>query len=88
MGQLKAILLSMSWITLFVLAMTAMPTGFAHAYLDPGSGSLIIQIIIGGILAGLVAVRLYWSRIVGLVTGKKPAPTTDDQTTPPGDDVK
>lgn len=36
-----------------------------HAYLDPGSGSYLLQLLIAGALGGLVALRLYWSRIVG-----------------------
>lgn len=38
----------------------------AHAYLDPGTGSMIVQVIIGGIAAGLVAFKMFWARLVGL----------------------
>ncbi len=35
----------------------------AWAYLDPGSGSMLLQLLLGG-LAGLgVIVRLYWHRV-------------------------
>ena len=35
----------------------------AHAYLDPGTGSMLLQIVLGG-LAGLgVLGKLYWHRI-------------------------
>lgn len=35
----------------------------AHlAYLDPGSGSMIIQVIVGGAAAVAVIGRLYWRR--------------------------
>jgi hypothetical protein len=37
---------------------------FALAYLDPGSGSLIIQGIIGGIAVVAVFVRIYWNRLL------------------------
>jgi hypothetical protein len=87
MTTLRRIIWSTAWVAVFAALMIVMPTGSAQAYLDPGSGSLIVQIIIGGILAALVAIRLYWSRIVGFVTGKKPAPT-DDQSTLPGDDAQ
>ena len=36
----------------------------AFAYLDPGSGSLIIQGIIGGIAVAVVFVRIYWDRLL------------------------
>ena len=39
----------------------------AHAYLDPGAGSMLLQILLGG-LAGLgVLGKLYWHRIRKLV---------------------
>jgi hypothetical protein len=33
------------------------------AYLDAGSGSMILQMIVGGLAAVGVTGRLYWSRI-------------------------
>lgn len=33
------------------------------AYLDPGSGSLILQALVGGVAAAGVTARLYWRRI-------------------------
>ena len=36
----------------------------AHAYLDPGTGSYLFQLLIGGALGGMVAVKLYWRSIV------------------------
>ncbi|WP_329109957.1 hypothetical protein OG792_13970 [Micromonospora sp. NBC_01699] len=35
------------------------------AYLDAGSGSLIVQAVIGGAAGVAVAARLYWRRLVG-----------------------
>lgn len=40
---------------------------FFFAYLDPGSGSFILQLIIAGAAGLLYAFRGYWSRLVGLV---------------------
>jgi len=34
-------------------------------YLDPGSGSYLLQLLIAGILGALFALRLYWKRIKG-----------------------
>jgi hypothetical protein len=48
--------------TLIVLVFV-LPTGPAHAYLDPGTGSIILQMLLGGVAGGLVVVRLYWARI-------------------------
>lgn len=47
----------------------------ASAYLDPGTGSMIFQVIIGAIAAALVSIKLAWRRIidvVGSVIGRKP----------------
>ena len=42
------------------------------AYLDPGSGSMIVQIIAGGLAALGVTMKLYWRRITGVFSrGKK-----------------
>lgn len=35
----------------------------AHAYLDPGSGSYILQILIAALLGASVGVKIYWKRI-------------------------
>lgn len=34
-----------------------------HNYLDPGTGSLIIQFLVGTLIGGLVVVKIYWQRI-------------------------
>ncbi len=37
----------------------------AHAYLDPGTGSIILQALLGGAAGVMIAGRLYWSKIKG-----------------------
>jgi hypothetical protein len=39
----------------------------AQAYLDPGTGSMILQIILGGVAGILVAGKLYWTRLKGFL---------------------
>lgn len=34
------------------------------AYIDPGTGSMIIQIVIATVLGGLVAVKMFWQNIL------------------------
>ena len=36
----------------------------AYAYLDPGSGSMMVQLLLGGVAGGVVLVRLYWGRLL------------------------
>ncbi len=35
----------------------------AYAYLDPGTGSMLIQLLLGGFAGVLVVGKLYWHRI-------------------------
>ena len=48
------------------------------AYLDPGSGSFIIQIVIAALLGIGVAVRASWGKIKGLFGAKPDADEADD----------
>ncbi len=38
------------------------------AYLDPGSGSLILQLLIAGIMGAGILVKVFWKRIKGFFT--------------------
>jgi len=44
-----------------------MPAIRAHTYLDPGSGSFILQLIVASLLGGLFVMRRYWSRITTFI---------------------
>lgn len=35
----------------------------AHAYLDPGTGSYILQLALAAIVGAMFAIRLFWGRI-------------------------
>jgi hypothetical protein len=43
-------------------------------YLDPGSGSFLIQLIAAGIVGGGFIVKIYWKKIKSFFTGKKDEP--------------
>lgn len=46
----------------------------AEAYLDPGSGSMLLQLLLGGVAGIAVLFRLYWRRLLDLFgEGKPPA---------------
>jgi hypothetical protein len=49
------------------------------AYLDPGSGSMILQIIAGGAAAVAVTAKLYWNRILVFLRIRKPEDETVTQ---------
>src|SRR3954464_11817423 len=46
------------------------------AYLDPGSGSMILQIIAGGVAAVAVTAKLYWNKLLRFLHIKKDEPET------------
>ena len=43
-------------------------------YLDPGSGSMILQIIAGGLAAVAVTAKLYWGRLLRFLRIRKDEP--------------
>jgi len=50
-------------------------------YLDPGSGSFLIQLLLAAGLGLGVAVKMYWSKIKSIFRGKKsePAETLEEK---------
>jgi hypothetical protein len=53
------------------------PTMFA--YLDPGTGSMIVQLLVGGVAAVAVTAKLYWHRILRLLRIRKDEPELDQE---------
>ena len=49
----------------FVIALLsiALKPETAHAYLDPGTAGMLLQVLVGGIVAGIAALSLYWQKI-------------------------
>jgi hypothetical protein len=45
--------------------------GPAHAYLDPGTGSMILSALIGIVAAVALALKMFWYQLVGWVRGRK-----------------
>jgi len=56
----------------FVLAACLSITSPAYAYLDPGTGSMLLSAVIGVAAAVGLAVKIFWYRLVGLFRGKRP----------------
>ncbi len=64
--------MKMQYGLLGLLLLASAPSAFA--YLDPGTGSMLLQVILGGIAAVGVALKLFWHKIrVALGMSKKPA---------------
>lgn len=43
-----------------------------YAYIDPGTGSYMVQVVIAGLLGVLVSLRIYWARIKAFFKGNPP----------------
>jgi hypothetical protein len=53
----------MKKIILFLLIYNSVIINNAHAYLDPGTGSIILQAILGAIAAGFSYCVFYWNKV-------------------------
>lgn len=54
-----------------VLLYTVAFAKHALAYLDPGSGSMMLQLLLGGIAGVVVILKLYWKSFVSLFQREK-----------------
>ena len=52
--------------------------GPVFAYLDPGTGSMLLQVLLGGFVALGVAITMYWYKIRAAFGLGKPADTEDE----------
>ena len=55
----------------FILVLFLLFPKSAYAYLDPGTGSYIIQIIMATFLGGGLLLRTYWDKIKSVIAKKK-----------------
>ena len=55
----KSLVLSIIFLSAFSLSTPA------YAYLDPGTGSIVLQLLLGGTAGALMVGRLYWDKIKG-----------------------
>jgi hypothetical protein len=54
-------------LSLVVLGLVRFSVRSVPAYLDPGSGAMILQILLGGVAGVAVLFRLFWHRITGVL---------------------
>jgi hypothetical protein len=48
-------------------------------YLDPGTGSMLVQLLVGGFAAVAVAGKLYWRRLLSLLRIRKRPAESDPE---------
>ena len=52
-----------------------------QSYLDPGSGSMLVQILLAALLGAGVGIKIFWKNIKAFFTGKKAGEvSTEDPT--------
>jgi hypothetical protein len=56
----------------FVLVACLSIASPAYAYLDPGTGSMLISAVLGVAAAVALALKMFWYRVVGFFRGKRP----------------
>jgi hypothetical protein len=71
------------WIAYLTVCWWLLVLPAAGAYIDPGSGSLIIQVVIGFAMASALAAKTFWRRLTGLVHRGR----GEDEGTEPSSDV-
>lgn len=54
----------------FVVAVLVALERPAAAYLDPGTGSMLLQALLGGVAAVGVIAKLYWRRVTAAISGR------------------
>jgi len=66
---------------LLLLTLVSAPAAFA--YLDPGTGSALLQGVLGALAAAAVVIKLYWYRLLRLLGLRKKPPvnTADSEAT-------
>jgi len=67
----------MSYLIATIILPLVFPLKTGHAYLDPGSGSFIIQLLLASLVGGLFILKTYWRRITGFF--RKSAPNESDE---------
>jgi hypothetical protein len=71
---MRLTLASLAFTCALAVLLLGSSTGTAHAYLDAGTGSMILQLLLGGV-AGLALVgKLYWHRFLVMVGVRKDEP--------------
>jgi hypothetical protein len=57
----------------YMAACVVLIAGPAAAYVDPGTGSMLVQMLVAGVAAGFTTIGLYWSRLKAWLRGERPS---------------
>lgn len=79
--SMRANLRGAVWLRTGLAAAMLLAAPQAHAYLDPGTGSILIQGLIAALVGGLFFLRNTWARIKSFFT--RGAPRQEKDSSPP-----
>ena len=66
------------WASTLTCVFSSLLVAPAHAYIDPGSGSMAVQMIIGGLVAGAFVIKTYYYNLksrIGRLFGRDSSDT-------------
>ncbi len=63
------ILYGLFFFSVFLMAFD--PSVEARAYLDPGTGSMVLQLLLGGVAGVVVVAKLYWQKVKSVFSREK-----------------
>lgn len=66
------------WLLLLALIVCLATPQPAQAYLDPASGSLILQLVLGGIAGLAMLLKLYWHKLRKILGLSKEKPEASE----------
>lgn len=61
------------------LALLILSQGRAYAYIDPGTGSYLFQLLVGGLLGAAFVIKMYWKNIVARFRRSSQEDDEDDE---------
>lgn len=62
---------------LFMLSLLREQVSRTPNYLDPGTGSMILQVILGGVAGAAVAAKMFWHRIIAFIPSRSSDSSSD-----------
>ena len=61
-------------VVLLVVGLSGTVIPVANAYVDPGTGSMLFQVLIGAFAAAGIAIATFWRKIVGIFSRSPKTP--------------
>ena len=74
MSFLRQVFVLLAALTLYQL----LAPSASYAYLDPGTGSYILQMAMAAVLGSLFAIKMFWKRIVAFFKGQSSGSENDE----------